>query len=100
MPSRSQAEEVSKHVTHPSQHGVPLSAKLAADGPPTGHADWETEIGTGIVVTTRLLSSNVFMTRVKGDISEIAGYGVNWEEAVVDMLQAHRDWETAEGLAS
>lgn len=100
MPSQSQAEDISAHVTHPSQHGVPLSAKLAADDPVTGHADWETHIGTGIYVITRLLSSNVFMVRVKGDISEVAGYGTSWEDAVVDLLQAHRDWETAEGLAT
>jgi hypothetical protein len=97
---KSQAEEVSKVMTHPSRLGIPLGSRLAEGDPVTGHADWETEIGTGIIVVSRLLGTDVVMVRVKGDISEIAGYGTEWKHAVVDLLQAHRDWESAEGLAT
>jgi hypothetical protein len=79
--------------------GVPLSTTLAAGEPSSGHPDGERELAPGIVVVTRFLADGVVMCRVKGDISEIAGYGTTWKDAVVDLLQAHRDWESAEGLA-
>jgi hypothetical protein len=97
---RPQPQEVSQHMTHPSQLGVPLSAKLAAGEPSSGHPDGERELAPGIVVVTRFLADGVVMCRVKGDISEQAGYGTTWKDAVVDLLRAHRDWESAEGLAT
>jgi hypothetical protein len=80
--------------------GVPLSTTLAEGEPSSGHPDSERELVPGIVVVSRVLAVGVLMVRVKGDLAGLAGYGVTWKEAVIDLLQAHRDWETAEGLAS